>query len=326
MRRDVFHFSSRAVKTRGFNPLTVLSAVLATACIALGSRLPVSAHDSPEHVIEILTARMEAVGRRPDLLWRRATEYRAINLLDEAALDLKAALKLDANYLQALSDLCRVQQMQGKRRQAMSTINRALRKVRSDAERAPLWMLRGELLRDNGEFEKALADCDRALRHSSGRELEWYLTRSELQCKLGKFNEAVAGLKHGFELTGSAVLDVECVDALIEACRFEEALEKIGPALEDSRWQSSWLIRRARVELGQGKIAAAHADLLAAVRELNLRLNSTRPDYGLLAARGLAYALLGDLLLAQRDLEQARKQGADVWTLRRLEVALAGQR
>ena len=77
--------------------MTVLGAVLATACVSLGSRLPASAHDSPEHVIEILTARMEAVGKRPDLLWRRATEYRAINLLD----DIYKFMLLIANIYQA---------------------------------------------------------------------------------------------------------------------------------------------------------------------------------------------------------------------------------
>src|SRR5687768_5913226 len=84
-----------------------------------------SAHDSPEHVVEILTARMEVVGERPDLLWRRATEHRALRDLPAAARDLKRALKLNPRFLPARIDLSRVQLAQGHRRRALWTLDRA---------------------------------------------------------------------------------------------------------------------------------------------------------------------------------------------------------
>lgn len=287
---------------------------------------PALPHDSPEHVVEILTAKMEVVGRRPDLLWRRATEYRVLRQLDAAASDLKAAVKAQPDYLPALTDLSRIQLAQGKYRRARSTINRALDSVDSDAARAPLWMVRADIYAVRGDLDKALTDCDLALRNATGNELDWYLTRSQLQCRLGRFNEAVTGLQEGFALTGSAVLEVESIDAMIEAGRFTEALKQIEPALADSRWRSSWLLRRARVRLGMGEISAAHEDLLAALSEINGRLNPAHHDYGLLADRGLAYALLGDVDLAQRDLKSARALGADDWTLRRLELAVNAKR
>lgn len=268
---------------------------------------------------------METVGQRSDLLWRRATEYRVLGQLDAAARDLKAALKITPGFIPALTDLSRVQLTQGKRRQALATIDRALATVEDDAARAPLWMIRADVAVEAGNYEKALADCDRALQHASGNELDWYLTRSQLQCRLGRFNDAVAGLQRGFELTGSAVLEVESIDAMIEAGRHAEALKTIEPALADSRWRSSWLIRRARVRLGLGEISMAHDDLLAAIQEINSRLNPAHSDYGLLADRGLAYALLGDTVLGRRDLESARKLGADAWTLRRLELTVAAK-
>jgi tetratricopeptide (TPR) repeat protein len=283
-------------------------------------------HDSPEHVVEMLTARMEVVGRRPDLLWRRATEHRVLGDLAAAASDLRQALKMDPRFLPALTDLSRVQLAQGRRRRALWTTDRAFEFVRDEAGRAPLRMLRAEVFAESGDLEKSLAECNRALRHAEGTQLDWYLTRSQIQCRLGRFNDAVAGLKQGFELTGSAVLEVECIDAMIDAGRFGEAMERIEPILAASRWQASWLVRRARVRLAGGDIAAAHADLMAAIRELNQRLNSPRPDPGLLTDRGLASALLGDVAPARRDLAEARKLGADAETVRRLEVALAALR
>lgn len=283
-------------------------------------------HDSPEHVVEMLTARMEMVGERADLLCRRATEYRALGNLSAAARDLNRAIKLEPHDLSALIELSRVQLEQGHRRQALATTDRALKMVSDESGRAPLRMIRAEIFSETGASEKALAECDLALQNATGTELDWYLTRSQIQCRLGRFNEAVAGLKQGFELTGSAVLEVECIDAMIDAGLYREALGKIEPALADSRWQSSWLLRRARVRLGSGAISDAHADLLAAIRELNQRLQTPVPDAMLLADRGLAYALSGDVATAKRDLSAARKSGADAGTLRRLEVAVAAQR
>jgi tetratricopeptide (TPR) repeat protein len=301
---------------------------LVTLLFALATVLPpiAAGHDSPEHVVEMLTARMKVVGERADLLSRRATEYRALGNLSAAARDLHRAIKLQPDDLSALTDLSRVQLAQGHRRQALASTDRALKMVSDEPGRAPLRMIRAEIFSESGEPEKALVECDLALRHATSTELDWYLTRSQIQCRLGRFSEAVTGLKQGFELTGSAVLEVECIDAMIDAGRFREALAKIEPALSESRWQSSWLLRRARVRLGCGEISGAHADLLAAIRELNQRLRTPVPEAMLLADRGLAYALSGDVSMARRDLTAARKSGADAGTLRRLEVAVAARR
>jgi tetratricopeptide (TPR) repeat protein len=183
-------------------------------------------------------------------------------------------------------------------------------------------MLRAEIRGRGGEVEKALEDCEWALRHSPNIELEWYLTRGELQSRLGRFREAARGLSEGWARTGSAVLEVEYIEALIDGGQFGQALEKIEPLLAEARWRSSWLIRRARVELGQGQIAAAQGDLLAAVQEITARLQGAQLESGLLADRALAYALLGDVGLARQDYIRAKKMGADAATLLRLESLL----
>lgn len=296
----------------------LLSLVFATGIVA--------AHDSPEHVIEILTARMETVGERHDLLWRRATEHRALGDQAAAAKDLKRAIKLRRDYLPAMVDLSRVQVNQGRGREALRTIERAMGFVVDEASRAPLRMVKAEILADSGALAAALSECDRALAGSGGAELDWYLTRSQIQSRLGQYSEAAEGLRRGFELTGSAVLEVECIDAMIDAGQYQLALPKVETAIAETRWQSAWLVRRARIHLGQGQIAAGHQDLADAILEMNRRLNPAHPESGLLSERGLAYALLGDLELAKRDLANAKKSGADAATVRRLELALLSQR
>jgi tetratricopeptide (TPR) repeat protein len=299
-------------------------ALLLLFALILPQSLP--AHDSPEHVVEILTARMETVGERADLLWRRAAEYRALRDHTAAAKDLKRAIKLRSDYLPAYVDLSRVQMNLGHRRRALWTIERAMRLPQSEVGRAPLRMVKADVLSESGKLAEALGECDRALAEVAHGELDWYLTRSQIQCRLGRFNDAVEGLRRGFELTGSAVLEVECLDAMIDAGQFNEALQKVETGLSESRFRSSWLLRRARIRLGQGSIAGGHQDLAEAIVEMNRRLNPNHPESGLLSERGFAYALLGDVELARRDLQAAQHAGADAGMLRRLEVALAASR
>lgn len=285
--------------------------------------LAASAHDSPEHVIEALTARIEGGAQRPDLLWRRATEYRALADLKSAERDLRAALRLQEDFVIARQDLALVELAQGRSSRALRTINRAFRSITNDAALAPLRMARAEILCVRKEFAKALADCDSALQHATGSELDWYLTRAQIQRRMGKFDAAANGLKQAFERTGSAVFEAEWIDAMIDAGQYSQALELIEPRLAEVRCQSSWLLRRARVRLGQAETGAAHRDLQIAINELNQRLGGVVLEPSLLADRSLAYALLGDAVLAKRDLTAARKGGADETSLRRIEEVLS---
>lgn len=280
------------------------------------------AHDSPEHVIEALSARIEAVGPRPDLLWRRATEYRALGDLSRAEKDLRAAIRRRSGFTQATLDLSRVQLAQENPRAALRTIRRELRRQQATGADAGTLMLHAEVLAAVGRTAEAVAECDRALQQDGVSNPEWYLARCHLQYRLGRFQEAADGLRRAVDLTGNAVLEAEWLDALIDAGRFDDARPHIAEQLALSRCQASWLVRRGRINAGQGRVAEAHADFLAAITELTGRLAASRPDFTLLAERGLAYAALGDLEQARADLARARACGADEWTLHRLERAV----
>lgn len=268
---------------------------------------------------------MSEQGKSADLLWRRAAEHRELGALEAAAGDLREAIALKPDFLAARADLGRVQLRQGKTALALETLNAAVSAASDEASRAPLYLTRAEIHADRGELADAAADCDRAIGAGSGAEPDWYLLRGEMLLRLGKAREAAAGLKQGFDQTGSAVLEAEWVDALLDAGQARAALELIEPPLAQSRCQSSWLIRRARARLALGQTARARGDLHAAVTEINQRLSPTRPGMSLLLDRGLALALLGDTTGAGRDLAAARKAGADATAAWRLEAQLAAR-
>ena len=125
------------------------------------------------------------------------------------------------------------------------------------------------------------------------------------------------------EQTASPVLEAEWIDALLDSGESRAALARIEPQLAESRCRASWLIRRARARLALDQSTRARGDLHAAVTEINGRLNPARPEVSLLAERGLALALLGDLAGARSDLASARKAGAETWVIWRLEARLA---
>ena len=286
---------------------------------------PVAAfgHDSPEHVIEDLSIAMQRRGRSPELLYRRATEYRVLGRLDRAAEDLQAALELSPDYLVAQLELGRVHLALGDPDKARIAVERAEPLAKEPHERALVHMTRCELHLTTGKPEEALRECQQACRLHPG-EVEWLLQRSQLQADLGRHGARIRDLQAARKQNPSVVLQIELIEAWIDAGQFEEALPQIESELADSRWRSSWLLRRARILQRTGKDVAAASDLRAAIEEIDARLHPARPDAGLLVDRGTARAMLGDLDAARADLDAARARGADAWTRRPLERLLAG--
>src|SRR5262249_21323392 len=107
--------------------------------------LRVTAHDSPEHVVEQLTARIIEQGKSADLLWRRAAEYRELGVLDSAGRDLREAIALKPDFLVARADLGKVQLRQGKASLALRTLNDAVSAANDEPSRAPLYLTRAEI-------------------------------------------------------------------------------------------------------------------------------------------------------------------------------------
>ena len=267
------------------------------------------AHEGPEHEIDELTERMKKFGESAGLLTERAIEYRVLGKLPEATTDMERAAVLDPKSGAICRELGRVLFLAGKANDALPVIARGLAlKTEEPADLAALRMLRAEILRSQNEHKKALDDADAALRLHR-QNPEWYLFRSDLHRQLKMNKERLAGLDEGIKETGAGILQIERVETLIEAGQFSVALPVIETELADSRIKSSWLIRRARVQLGLGKKAEAERDLRDALKEIGGRLNPKVPDTSLLLGKALAHELLGEKKDALRAYEMARDKG-----------------
>ena len=276
------------------------------------------AHESPEHVVEELTLLMERRGVSAELLYRRACEYRVLGKLNRAVDDLMAAVSLNPGYLPAQLELSRVQLALGRVDDARSTIETASRLASAAAQQAAVHMIRCDIASATGQHKEALEECEHACRLVPS-QVEWLLRRSRIQAELGEHKSRIAALEAARAQNASAVLGIELVEAKLDAGQADQVLAEIEAELADSRWQSSWLIRRARAWLLLDEKAKADADLDAAIAEINLRLNPRRPDVSLLADRGLAYALLGQMKEATADLEAAQQRTVDAESLNRLK-------
>jgi tetratricopeptide (TPR) repeat protein len=262
---------------------------------------------------------MSSQGKSASLLVKRAVEFRVLGQLDKAVQDLQEAVRMKPADSYAWKELCRLYLAQGKNEDALAAVNTALSAGEDEEERAPTYMLRAEVYTALNKSVDALTDMDRAFKNGSA-DLDWYIQRGQLQARLGQWDACLKGLKEGFEQTRSIVLEIEWIEAMIDAGKFREALALIEPHIGAARWKSSWLLRRARAR--KALKLDYEQDLIQVLKELDERANPRYPDLTLLADRGLACALLGKNDEARKNYEAAKQLGADAWVLRRLEPLL----
>ncbi len=293
---------------------------LQICAIALFASFRVMAHDSPEHEIEALTKKIAASGATAELLARRATEWRALGKYDEASRDLGNALLIKSNSVPLILEFASVELERGNVCAASGVIEYGLARAQEN-EKAPLQMMMAEVLERGGVHELALRECEQAMAGTEP-QLEWHLTRARLMSRLGRHAQAAAALKAAYEKTPNVVLEIEWIEAMIDAGQSSEALERVAKYTERGRWRSAWLIRRARAELGRNHKDAAQANLAAALAELEQRINPAKLDATLLADRAMALLLRGDRDAAAKDMDRIRgafKRQVPGSTLARLE-------
>ena len=296
----------------------LLAALLSALLVPLAC-----AHHNTEQMIARFTERIEAGESDADLFYRRATEYRVLQMHAEAEADLRRALQENPDHIPARSELARLLSRRGENREALAAAQAAVERATSDSIRAAALVLVARLHAAEGRHEAALHACEAALAAKPRGEVEWYLLHAELLALVDREDERPGALKAGHRATGSIVLRNAWIDALLDIGQ-PDAVEKIiDRELSASRLKSSWLLRRARLRVLAGDDQGATADLEQCLEELNGRIHPARPDVTLVADRGLANALLGNPEAAAADLARARASGADGWVTAPLERALA---
>ena len=282
------------------------------ATLSLALSVPLLANPGHETTIAELNAQIAQLPDLPELYFQRAWNYREINRLADARADWETTLRLQPSFLPASRELARADADAGNPQAAITRLRQALAAAPpSQAFHRPgCHSLLAELLLRLHQNTTALAEARAGLAASPDLLLDLCLLRSEAQRRLGLLDERVADLAAASAKLRSFIIKTKWLDAMIDANRGPEILPEIELELANTRYQASWLIRRARIHLLSSPPTAA-ADLAAALREINSRLQPDQPDPSLLCERGLISCLQGQPAAA--DLALAQRHGADFW-------------
>ncbi len=283
----------------------------------------VTAHHDTEKMIALFTQRIESGEASAELHYRRAIEYRILLQNPKAEADLRQALVYDENYTPAHRELAHLLAKRGEQKLAIKSARHAIRASGNLHERSGAMILLARLLAVAGQPEAALRHCLDAFELKPSGEVEWYLLHAELLDANNRPNERPEILAAGYSATHSIVLRNAWIDALLDAEKYKAALPVIHRELSSSRLKGSWRLRYARAQLGMGMTTDAGLSLALCLEELAKRIHPTRPDISLIAERGLAQALLGQIDAARSDLNRARAGGADSWMIATLERTLS---
>jgi tetratricopeptide (TPR) repeat protein len=281
----------------------------------------VLAHNDISETIKALTTRIETKPTA-DLYYQRGTEFRALQQKAHAIEDLESALKIELHNRHALVALV---QLYETNKRAKALISRYQKFAKTKEEKFEAHYLLASYNAKLGLFEQASSQCDtlHLIRPSEDPALD--LFHAGLLLKLQRPNKAATILKKSLNRTKSIVVRNNWIDAALTAGQTKTVLPIIEKELSSSRFRSSWLIRRARASLILKKKEAAQADLREALVEIAPRINPERPDFTLIADRGLIHALMGNKTLAKNDLEILKKSGYSPNAYHLLSSALAEQ-
>ena len=153
--------------------------------------------------------------------------------------------------------------------------------------------------------------------------MDWYLGESECLGQQKRFAEQAESLAAARARNPSVVLHRAWVRALVDADQLDAAMSEIEAGLVNTRWQSTWLLLRARVYEKRGNATLQHEDAMNALAELQGRINPERPDRWLLTECGIALALAGRESAAREYEKQARELGVPSADLLEIEAILA---
>lgn len=232
-------------------PTTALAAILT---MVLMSSQTTIAHDGPQEVLASLNSKILRNGPSAELLFRRATEFRAMRDYKHAAADLSYAVRMDGSLEIARLELARLQ----------------LQILKSESASAV----------GDSRFNQPL------------QTVEPLLTSSDAAIRIADAKTQSPVVKAALcDALIDAIRQARDSDAT-SAEMIREATSIIDVELSTSRLKSAWQIRRAELLLLCDDRHQAETELHAAIEELNARLQTQRPDPALLRDRDHAVKLL----------------------------------
>ncbi len=287
--------------------------LLALLCLITSGAL---AHHDVEGTVKALSAKI-AKAPTADLYHDRAVEYRALRKPEKAITDLREALKIKPSHRSATVALIPLLLESGKNDEALQRANAHLKTVSRGPAQLEAYFLAARVFEALGEYHHARVFSLAIDRIYPEHDASVDLFHARMLRKIGAHPEAADVLKDAWKRTGSVVLRNQWIDAALTVGKTSEALPIIEKELADSRFRSSWLIRRARAHRHLKQLEQANTDLQAALNELTPRINKDRPDLTLISDRGFANLLMGNLKKAQEDLVFLKKSSlpADAYHL-----------
>ena len=276
--------------------------------------LPRSAggHAGERHAVEAINAQIKDHGETAELLMRRARSFHILGAIQEERADLDRVIQWYPDFRPARIAMAQFHLDRQDFKKALDLATALLEKWPDASDVGTVHVVCGDAYILAGRPSAAVTSYERALEYSQD-EVEWHLKRSEALAKLARHRDRAVALQTARVKLPSIVLELEWVDALIECNDAESArmaMTIIEPKLARSRLRSSWLMRRARVYLVLDQHASARIDLAEALRELDNRIAVQHPDPSLLVDRAYVFALQGENLRAEQDLDAAKQHGA----------------
>jgi tetratricopeptide (TPR) repeat protein len=282
--------------------------LIIAASAALLMSMPAYGHDSPASVIEALSERIECQGATARLLISRAYEHQSLGNWNAVAADFSAALELEPRSRTALSGCAEAFLQLDALPQAESMVLRGLALDEDPSGKSPFYALLARVFARQESWLDALNAWRGALQ-SPQPEIDWFLGEEECLNRLGRHLDRVEALAQAMNRNPSVVLHRAWIRALVDAGELETASLEIESGMAQSRWQSYWLLLRAKIHgLNQGYIEQ-QADAANALTEIQSRLNLERPDPYLVVESARALAFMGEREQALDYIEKARDLG-----------------
>jgi tetratricopeptide (TPR) repeat protein len=225
--------------------------------------------------------------------------------LDGAVADLTRAVRLRPAEYAAHVNLARAYREQGRRREAVEQLDRAVA-LKPAPMLSAIYRLRAGLLQEQGRPEEALRDLEQAVRQepdgpsSPAAADDWRLiARLALQCR--RPGEAVRAADAALAVAPDAEAQRLRAEALLGLERPAEAARALDEYLNATRARrrgdAAVYLARARARAAAGEHAAAAEDYTRAVE--------LEPDAAAFASRGWLYLTLEAPALALRDFDRA---------------------